>query len=142
MHDFATQLHRAPPESRVNGELLLELHRGVFTTCRWLKFANHRGERLLRRLEWFAAMQPEASKSDPDLQPQWDHLLLHQFHDILPGTSVREVYDDARIAWKRFESWADIMQDAWAARWQRWLCRIVAEHPGNEPACRCGVDGR
>lgn len=80
------------------GELYLEYHRGTYTTQAWLKQANRRNEIRLRQAEWLTSLA-KALGYHPDkatLDSLWQDLLLMQFHDILPGSSVGEVYEEAR----------------------------------------------
>ncbi len=75
------------------GELYLELHRGTYTSQAANKKANRESEFLLRDAELlscFAADYPQA-----ELEAAWKLVLLNQFHDIIPGSSVREVYEDS-----------------------------------------------
>ncbi len=89
------------------GELYLENHRGTLTSQAWLKAANARAERRLRALEAMAACLPQDAGPVPGLRPRleetWKAVLLHQFHDILPGSSIAKVYEDAREAYKKIE---------------------------------------
>jgi alpha-mannosidase len=82
-----------------DGELYLETHRGTLTTQGWIKRANRVCELLLRDAEIlssFAACDG-AGQGKPDiLADAWRKLCLHQFHDILPGSSIRQVYEDAK----------------------------------------------
>ena len=74
------------------GELYLEAHRATLTTHAEVKLANRRGEELLRAAElWSVAASLDRR---PDLERAWKLLLLHQFHDILPGSSIHWVYED------------------------------------------------
>jgi len=79
-----------------NGELYLELHRGTYTTQSRNKRANRTSEFLLHDAEWLAALAGtlDASYRYPaaDLQRAWQLVCLNQFHDIIPGSSIREVY--------------------------------------------------
>ncbi len=75
------------------GELYLELHRGTYTTQGRLKYLNRRLELTLRDAEFLAAIS--ATDQRDDLATIWKNTLLNQFHDILPGSSIREVYEDA-----------------------------------------------
>jgi alpha-mannosidase len=79
------------------GELYLERHRGVFTTHARIKRDNRIAERLLREAETWSALRPDGLRAYPAaaLDEAWKLTLLHQFHDILPGTSIHSVYDDA-----------------------------------------------
>lgn len=80
-----------------NGELYLETHRGTYTSQARVKKLNRRCEQLLRDAEIFGVLSGMQGKG-PDaavLKAAWKDVLLLQFHDILPGSSIREVYDDA-----------------------------------------------
>jgi len=79
-----------------NGELYYECHQGTYTTQAWLKRANRKNEIRLHALEWLAALAGEHGYrlDKARLDAMWQNLMLTQFHDILPGTSVTEVYDD------------------------------------------------
>lgn len=87
-----------------DGEMYFEYHRGVYTTQAWLKRLHRRiEERLLLAESLDAARWAYAhvgSTTAPDARPflddAWRTLLLHEFHDILPGSSIGPVYDDAR----------------------------------------------
>lgn len=78
------------------GEFYLEGHRGVLTSQGWIKRANRQAEALLHDAEFVAALGVLEGAELPDLHEAWRLLLLNQFHDILTGTSVPEVFDDAR----------------------------------------------
>ena len=74
------------------GELYLEAHRATLTTHAEVKLANRRAEEALRAAElWSVAATLDRR---PDLDRAWKLLLLHQFHDILPGSSIHWVYED------------------------------------------------
>ncbi len=85
-----------------DGELYLEYHRGTFTSQAWLKRANRRAENDLFAAELLAFAGPappsatEVAAARERLDETWKLLSLNQFHDILPGSSIGEVYDDAR----------------------------------------------
>jgi len=72
----------------VGGELLFELHRGVFTTHGRLKSAFRRLERSLQTLEAIHVARGQG----PIDETLWRRLLFAQFHDHLPGSSIWEVY--------------------------------------------------
>lgn len=78
------------------GELYLETHRGTFTTQAWLKKANRRLEEAFRRVEFLAALGEPRRYPARELERVWKVLLLNQFHDVLPGSSITWVYDDSR----------------------------------------------
>ena len=82
-------------------ELYLEKHRGTFTTHGWVKKENRECEALLYTTELLAVLgmllgTKGTSKKYPQQQLElaWKKLLLNQFHDIVPGTAIAEVYDD------------------------------------------------
>lgn len=79
------------------GELYFELHRGTYTSQAATKRANRECEFLLRDAELLWCFVDSFPKSYPSLELEnaWKLLLLNQFHDILPGSSVREVYQDS-----------------------------------------------
>ena len=80
------------------GELYLELHRGTYTSQAKTKQGNRRCEHLLREAElWCAAATVRAGADYPyaGLDRLWKLVLLQQFHDILPGSSIRWVHREA-----------------------------------------------
>ncbi len=96
------------PMATWDGEMYLEYHRGTYTSQAYVKKMNRRMEELYRRAEWLTAMA--AVKAGDMVRAQqaqlgegWKMLLTHQFHDILPGSSIREVYDDAHVNYGRME---------------------------------------
>ena len=79
------------------GELYLEYHRGTYTSQARVKQANRRAELWYREVELLAAWASlyGMPSQQEQLNQGWRLLLLNQFHDVLPGSSIREVYDDA-----------------------------------------------
>jgi alpha-mannosidase len=87
-----------PQRPVVVGELYFELHRGTYTTHGAVKKGNRDGERLLHDAEFLSAVAARgrgAGYPAARLTELWQLLLLNQFHDILPGSSITEVYEDA-----------------------------------------------
>ena len=80
------------------GELYLELHRGTLTTQGGIKKLNREAEHRLLEAEAFASIAALDGTSYPaqELESLWKLLLLNQFHDILPGTSIAEVHTESR----------------------------------------------
>lgn len=82
------------------GELYLEQHRGTFTTQAAIKRGNRECELLLRDTELVWALVsrfvPSLDYPREALTDSWKKLLLHQFHDILPGSSIERVNREAR----------------------------------------------
>jgi alpha-mannosidase len=80
------------------GELYFEYHRGTYTSQARTKRGNRTGERLLHEAEAAAALAFRLRGAEypaDELRALWRALLLNQFHDILPGSSIHEVYEDA-----------------------------------------------
>ncbi|TNM64338.1 alpha-mannosidase [Streptomyces sp. NP160] len=87
-----------------SGELYLELHRGTYTSQARTKRGNRRSEHLLREAELWAtaaAVGAGASYPEADLDALWKTVLLHQFHDILPGSSIAWVHRQAEETYGR-----------------------------------------
>lgn len=78
------------------GELYLELHRGTLTSQAWTKRNNRKLEFLFRDAELFASIANLFGTPYPyeELLEGWKKLLTNQFHDILPGSSIKRVYED------------------------------------------------
>ncbi|MGH2448949.1 MAG: alpha-mannosidase [Chloroflexota bacterium] len=78
------------------GELYLELHRGTLTTQGRTKRLHRRAERELVAAEVIASLDALLGGEPPEpLEAIWRVLLRNQFHDILPGSSIHEVYQRA-----------------------------------------------
>lgn len=75
------------------GELYFERHRGTFTTQSRAKRGNRLCEQALAALETFATFGPGSVYPGELLDRCWKLLLLNQFHDVIPGTSIHEIYD-------------------------------------------------
>ncbi|WP_417563445.1 alpha-mannosidase [Microbacterium sp.] len=92
----------APPVWR--GELYLELHRGTYTSQHAMKQGNRFSEQLLRQAELWAAtaaVRTEFAYPYDVLDEAWRDVLLLQFHDILPGSSIAWVHREARERYER-----------------------------------------
>lgn len=83
------------------GELYFELHRGTYTTQANNKRNNRKSEFLLRDLEYLATLASLTKTSGnykypkKDIDDMWEGVLLCQFHDCLPGSSIEMCYDDS-----------------------------------------------
>ena len=93
------------------GEMYLEFHRGVFTSQSRTKRGNRRNEALLVEAElWWAqaAVLRGAAYPHDELDALWEQILLLQFHDILPGSSIawvpREAEEAHAVATERLEA--------------------------------------
>jgi len=88
------------------GELYLELHRGTLTSQIAMKQGNRRAEALLRTVEYLAAAAAVRDGTPypyEELDEAWRTVLLHQFHDILPGSSISWVHREARDTYARLD---------------------------------------
>lgn len=88
-------------------ELYLEFHRGCYTTHADQKRWNRRCENLLYQAEvWasLATMTTAINYPKLHLESAWKKVLFNQFHDILPGTSIPEVFVEANLAWQDVEN--------------------------------------
>jgi len=113
LRSYLQGLEPAAPQLPVwRDELYLELHRGCATSRPDQKRHNRTLERLLREADLAVALAAMAAgpqlgdtsqpsgPSAPLPQPDWRPLLFQQFHDILPGTSVPEVFEQAEPQWR------------------------------------------
>lgn len=81
------------------GELYLELHRATYTSQAMMKRGLRKSERLLHDIELIGVLarsETQAAYPQERVNALWKKLLLNQFHDILPGTSIAEVHEQAR----------------------------------------------
>ena len=76
------------------GELYLELHRGTLTTQALVKKRNRFMEKRMHELEMLWSMADSKLYPREDFDKIWKKILINQFHDILPGSSIKEVYED------------------------------------------------
>ncbi|MGI6095427.1 MAG: alpha-mannosidase [Lachnospiraceae bacterium] len=86
------------PENRYVGELYFQCHRGTYTTQASVKWGNRKSELSLRETEfWASAASALKQEKYPlaQLDTLWKDVLLNQFHDILPGSSIARVYEEA-----------------------------------------------
>jgi alpha-mannosidase len=83
-------------------EIYLEFHRGCYTTHADQKLSNRQCENLLYQAElWSSIATIKTGVNYPQalLTETWQKVLFNQFHDILPGTSIHEVYQEANKNW-------------------------------------------
>ncbi|MEH2253994.1 alpha-mannosidase [Nostoc sp.] len=99
------------PKSKIqsptwNDELYLEFHRGCYTTHADQKRWNRRCENLLYQAELFATLATVScgvTYPKVEIEAAWKLVLFQQFHDILPGSSITQVYTDALPQWQQVE---------------------------------------
>ena len=109
--DFMMRLEQQvtgnPEVPRWVGELYLEYHRGTYTSQARTKRGNRMAERNLHLAEWLASTaQLLVGQTYPqsELNQAWLKVLTHQFHDILPGTSIGEVFSDALETYRQVDT--------------------------------------
>ena len=98
MDFFLEQDHEGWPDVTYYGELYYQAHRGTYTSQARTKALNRRSEFALREAElWGAAADLLAGFEFPYAlwDEAWKTVLLNQFHDILPGSSIHRVYEEA-----------------------------------------------
>ncbi|KRF10258.1 hypothetical protein ASG89_01620 [Paenibacillus sp. Soil766] len=112
--DFFVQLEeqvKDQPQLHLwDGELYLEGHRGTYTSQAYNKRMNRRMELLLHHAEFLNSLalvlNPEHVYPSEQLAESWEIVLRNQFHDIIPGSSIHEVYEDSRIEYEESEQLA------------------------------------
>ena len=78
------------------GELYFELHRGTYTTQSLMKKHNRMLEQKMQLIEFLSVLTN--SNTNKYLRPIWQDILMNQFHDIIPGSSIGWVYEDAKAS--------------------------------------------
>ena len=99
LKEFFTDLEKSRDNFESwHGELYLERHRGTFTTQGEVKRQNRKLEFLLRETEFWSVLaalrEEEFDYPGDEIEEAWKAYLFNQFHDILPGSSIRDVYVD------------------------------------------------
>lgn len=98
--DFFKSYHGNEAELPVwNDEMYYENHRGTFTSQAFVKKNNRKGEFLFTRAEMLSVFAEKLlGKEYPkeEIEKGWRILMTNQFHDILPGSSIHEVFEDCR----------------------------------------------
>ena len=117
--DFFDKLKDNLSEKELNrwvGELYLEFHRGTYTSQARTKRANRKLEYALRNNEILSLLGGAESYPAEKYEGMWKELLARQFHDILPGSSITEVYREAEATYGRMEKELKELQAATTAR--------------------------
>lgn len=97
-----------------NDELYLELHRGCYTTHADQKWYNRRCEDALYQAELFSAIAEillDHPYPQAELEQAWKQVLFNQFHDILPGSAIPEVFTEANQNWQAALEVADDLRE-------------------------------
>ena len=109
-HDMEQQ---GGPVNTYVGELYFSAHRGTYTSQAMIKQNNRLSELAMREMEMWSClamnkgMEYQLSRADA----LWKEVLLHQFHDILPGSSIARVYVEAEKAHKEIRRGAAEMKE-------------------------------
>lgn len=114
--DFFMTYHGHEDELPVwNGEMYYENHRGTFTSQAFVKKNNRKCEYLLTRSEILSVLAKEFSGKEypkEKIEDCWKILMTNQFHDILPGSSIHEVFEDCKKSYAKLrEDGKDIFDD-------------------------------
>jgi alpha-mannosidase len=97
--DYFDQLYERVKDNRRlpvwEGELYFEYHRGTYTSMARNKKSNRRSENMMMDLEFLCVLASLQGMAYPyqKIDDMWKVILLNQFHDILPGSSIHEVYE-------------------------------------------------
>lgn len=86
------------------GELYLEYHRGTYTTMARNKKFNRKSEFMFQNAELFSSIDKALTGEEypqTDLNKAWEVILRNQFHDILPGSAIKEVYEDSKAEYEK-----------------------------------------
>jgi len=97
-----------------DGELYLEFHRGTYTSQGYNKKMNRFMEYKLREQEMFSVFAEKlcsVTYNREELLKAWKIVLCEQFHDILPGSSIHEVYEDSHKEYERALSYIDNVKE-------------------------------
>lgn len=117
-----------------NGELYLEYHRGTYTTQARNKRDNRRSEIMLHDAEFLCVLATllDANFEYPadTINKAWELTCLNQFHDILPGSSIHDVYEDSDRDYEQIASLVSLASDrAWDVIAPSIAADIIAINP-------------
>ncbi|WP_099157030.1 alpha-mannosidase [Virgibacillus ndiopensis] len=111
--DYLEKLHQDVEETEGyvhlwDGELYLEFHRGTYTSQAYNKKSNRKLELLYKEVELLSVLESVLTKTWShypleQLNHGWKIILRNQFHDILPGSAIKEVYEDSKLEYKEAE---------------------------------------
>ncbi len=91
------------------GELYLELHRGTYTSMAKNKRGNRKSEQALGKAEGlsYIGLMLGSEYDAKGLYNNWNRVLHNQFHDIIPGSSIKDVYDGTDVDYKEIAEYTD-----------------------------------
>lgn len=96
------------------GELYLEYHRGTYTSMARNKKYNRKSEFLLENTELYSSISMQLTSAvypGKEIYALWEIALRNQFHDILPGSSIKEVYDDSKEEYEKLLKEGGILEE-------------------------------
>jgi len=93
--------------SKYQGELYLENHQGTYTSQANVKFFNRKLEHKLKSIETLLVSNQHYQKYKEKLSEIWKEVLLYQFHDILPGSSIKRVYNETLARYEILDNQLD-----------------------------------
>ncbi len=99
-YSYCDESHRTP---RWVGELYLEKHRGTYTSIAKIKKNNRKSEFLCQETETISIIDSvllDTKYPKKEIHSAWQTILLNQFHDILPGSSIEDVYTESETQFK------------------------------------------
>ena len=116
--DFFKKIDGAAEYPEWVGELYLELHRGTYTTQAHNKRNNRKAELQYRDVEFVSSVAETMGLPYPreELLKNWKKLLCQQFHDVIPGSSIRQVYEDTDIIYPEVFGAGNAIADAATAK--------------------------
>ncbi|MCD7796539.1 MAG: alpha-mannosidase [Clostridiales bacterium] len=125
-----------------DGELYLEMHRGTFTTKSELKRANRRLENKIRNAEIISVLR--GIDNTQEITELYKKFLINQFHDILPGSHIHPVYEDAMNDYAEIETALDKIIGSGdkyfnTLNFTRDALTFIPDNSGND--FRCGENG-
>lgn len=99
--DYFKDQEQKPVPDRYVGELYFQAHRGTYTSQAKTKLGNRRSEIALREAELWSVAAAAKGYTFPaaTMDTAWKKVLLNQFHDIIPGSSIQRVYEEAEAAY-------------------------------------------
>lgn len=117
--DFLDRVEEAVKDNRFTpkwvGELYLEYHRGTYTSMAKNKKNNRKSEFLYENTELMTLMGKILTGGEYPkemLKDGWQKILLCQFHDIIPGSSIKEVYDESDLVYAEIQGKAQTAKEA------------------------------
>ncbi|WP_156289836.1 alpha-mannosidase [Oceanobacillus salinisoli] len=119
--EFFNSLHHTVNDSDEyvhvwDGEIYLEYHRGTYTSQAFIKEKNRKLEFAYRKIEienvWAELEISDWNYPKQKIDNGWEIILRNQFHDIIPGSSIHEVYEDTKQEYKEADKIIEEIQSS------------------------------